>query len=88
MIVRLIINLLVIYALWQIIKFVFRLALQYWIRKNVGKTFHFEGQFGRRDSREERPVGDIRVENLNPGQPKNQNRHDDKGEYIDFEEVS
>lgn len=88
MIFRLIINLLVIYAIWQIIKFVFRIALQYYIRKNVGKTFHFEGQFGARGRREERPVGDIRVESSNPQRNKNQNRSDDMGEYIDYEEVS
>lgn len=88
MILRILINLLVIYAIWQVIKFIFRVALAYWIRKNAGKAFQFQGQFGRGFHREEeRPVGDIRVENSGQSR-KGRSKDSLEGEYVDFEEVS
>ena len=88
MILRILINLLFIYALWQLIKFVFRIALAYWIRKNAGKAFHHQGNFGRGFQGEpQRPVGDIRVEN--PAQQrKDRTDKSSEGEYVDFEEIS
>ncbi len=89
MLLRLLINLFFIYALWQLIKFVFRIALQYWIRKNAGKAFHYQGNFrGGFRQDENRPVGDIRVESKGNGGGNKNNRPSEDGEYVDFEEVS
>ena len=63
--IRFLLTLLVFYALWQIVKFLFRIWLANWVRKNAGKGFQFQGQFGGKDFQreEERPVGDIRIDN-------------------------
>lgn len=87
MIFKFLLNLLFLYAAWQIIKFIFRVALANWIRKNAGKSFQFNGGFGRGFQQEpQRPVGEIRVEST--GNPKSKSNGSQQGEYIDFEEVS
>lgn len=86
MIIRILINLLFIYAAWQVIKFVFRVALAYWIRKNAGKAFQFQGRSGWGAEEPRRPEGDIRVESAgNPGRKRPSDSGE--GEYIDFEEI-
>jgi hypothetical protein len=86
--IRFLLYLFFFYALWQLIKFVFRIAFQYWLKKNAGKAFYYQGNFGNGSGRtEDRPVGDIRVDsggNTNSSSFKK----GDEGEYVDFEEVS
>ncbi len=87
MIIRILINLLLIYAAWQLIKFIFRIALVYWLKRNAGKMFQFNGKFGHGFNKEpQRPVGDIRVENAGSSRGR-QSPDLSKGEYIDFEEI-
>ena len=86
--IRFLLYLFFFYAIWQVIKFVFRLAFQYWLKKNAGKAFYYQGNFGtgtRQSS--DRPVGDIRVEPAEKPSSKPADRANE-GEYIDFEEVS
>jgi len=85
---RFILTLFFIYAAWQLIKVLFRFILLYWIKKNAGKAFQFNGQFGAGDSnRNQRKEGEIRVESS--GNSKKSNRGSgDEGEYVEFEEVS
>jgi|GEM_PF-5184341 hypothetical protein len=86
--IRFLLYLFFFYALWQLIKFVFRIAFQYWIKKNAGKAFYYQGNFGgRAGGNENRPVGDIRVESTGKGSSSSV-RKGDEGEYVDFEEVS
>jgi len=85
---RFILTLLLIYAAWQLLKFVFRFALLYWVKKNAGKAFQFNGQFGSADfNQNQRKEGEIRVESS--GNSKKPGRSSgDEGEYVEFEEVS
>lgn len=88
MLIKFILYFLVFYALWQVVKFVFRVMLLSWIRKNAGKTFQYQGNFGGPFAgNSSRPVGDIRVETPGKSSGKNVKSHDD-GDYVDFEEVS
>ena len=85
--IRFLFYLLFFYAIWQLIKFVFRIALQYWLKKNAGKAFYYQGNFGgKREDYTERPVGEIRVESMGKKQSGSARKNDD-GEYVDFEEV-
>jgi len=86
--IRFLIYLFFFYAFWQLIKFVFRIAFHYWLKKNAGKAFHYQGNFGGGSGRNEnRPVGDIRVESSGNASSRTF-RKGDEGEYVDFEEVS
>jgi len=79
--------LLFIYLIWQVVKFVFKIAFRYWLKKNGGKGFYYSGGFGGQAS--QRPEGEIRVESF--GQTKSQGPikpgTKDLGEYVDYEEV-
>ena len=86
--IRFLLYLFFFYAIWQVIKFVFRTAFHYWLKKNAGKAFYYQGNAGRNPHADTmRPVGEIRVES--PGNPAARTSgRKDEGEYIDFEEVS
>jgi hypothetical protein len=85
---RFISTLLIIYLIWQVIKFVFKLWLRYWIKKNAGKGFQYSAGFGGAGQQAPRPEGEIRVDTFS--QPKTQQSKpsiEDLGEYVDYEEV-
>ena len=62
--IRILIFILVIYAVWQVVKVVFRLMLMNWIRKNAGKGNQTFGPFGwgYYGTEQQRPEGDIRID--------------------------
>jgi hypothetical protein len=87
---RFILTVLTIYLIWQVVKFLFKIAFRYWLKKNAGKTFFYSGGFGsgRSYGYDSRKEGEIRVEtteNHKTESGKNPNRN--LGEYVDFEEV-
>jgi hypothetical protein len=85
---RFISTLLIIYLIWQVVKFVFKIAFRYWLKKNGGKAFYYSGGFGQPGAREPRPEGEIRVDTFGPSKSSNPSPGTkDLGEYVDYEEV-
>jgi hypothetical protein len=86
---RFIITLLCIYLIWQVVKFLFKIAFRYWLMKNGGKAFFYSGRFGPDAyGYEKRKEGEIRVENPENSRPKTDKKSSQNlGEYVDFEEV-
>jgi hypothetical protein len=66
---------------------VFRIFLQYWLKKNGGKAFQYSGSFGGPKASPNRPEGEIRVESFGGSQQQNRKKDTHLGEYVDFEEV-
>jgi hypothetical protein len=86
---RFILTLLTIYFIWQVVKFLFKIGLRYWLKKNGAKAFYYSGGFGQNPFQDQnRKEGEVRVET-----PASSNQKSDKkttqnlGEYVDFEEV-
>lgn len=87
---RFIITLLSIYLIWQVVKFLFKIAFRYWLRKNGNRFFYYSSSNGPNPFRghQQGKEGDIRVENpetFSSGSKKQSDRN--LGEYVDFEEV-
>ena len=81
-------NVIIIYLTWQVIKWVVKWALRYWVVKNGGKAFYQSSGFGQANSAKPSAEGEIRVDSFakkstgNPGDASSK-----LGEYVDFEEV-
>ena len=87
---RFITTLLLIYLIWQVVKWVFRIAFRYWIRKNAGKAFYYSsagGFGGYQPPPQGRPEGEIRIDSVPQPKTKGSPGQQDLGEYVDFEEV-
>ena len=85
---RFISTLIIIYLIWQVVKFIFKIALRYWIKKNAGKAFQYSAGFGGNSQRQTRPEGDIKVDSFGNSQSKSTGKSSgDLGEYVDYEEV-
>lgn len=89
MLLRFIFWLFFFYAIWQLVKLVFKVLLRYWLRKNGSKVFYWASG-GQGSQPPPRPEGEIRVDSFGPGRsgkggPGKDSR--DLGEYVDFEEV-
>lgn len=78
--------LLFIYLGWQVFKWIAKWAIRYWIRKNGGKAFTFNGNFGQQPSYH-RPEGEIRVESFGNPESTMPKIKPGEGDYVDFEEV-
>ncbi len=85
---RFISTLIIFYLIWQVVKFIFKIAFRYWLKKNAGKTFQYSGGFGGGGFQQPRPEGDIKVESFGNPQAKPPGKTTkDLGEYVDYEEV-
>jgi hypothetical protein len=85
--IRFLLFILTAYAIWQVVKFVLRILLVNWIRKNAGKAFQFQGGFGSGfNENQERPEGEIRVDQTVQKEKKGRSGQIE-GEYVDFEEI-
>ena len=77
------------YALWQLVKLVFKVLLRYWLRKNGNRVFYWSSGGGNAQPTP-RPEGEIRVDSFGPARPgkggRNTGGHG-PGEYVDYEEV-
>jgi len=85
---RFISTLIIIYLIWQVVKFIFKIALRYWIKKNAGKGFQYSGGFGGNAHQPPRPEGEIKVDSFGSTQNKSNGKSSkDLGEYVDYEDV-
>jgi len=85
---RFISTLIIIYLIWQVVKFVFKIAFAYWLKKNGGKAFYYSGGFGGNRPPTDRQEGEIRVESTGSQTKKSSGASPkDLGEYVDYEEV-
>jgi hypothetical protein len=85
---RFISTLIIIYLIWQVFKFVFKIVFRYWLKKNVGKAFQYSAGFGGNGYQQPRPEGDIKVDSFGNAQSKQSGKSSkDLGEYVDYEEV-
>jgi len=81
-------TLIIIYLIWQVVKFIFKIAIRYYIKKNGGKTFRYSGGFGGNPQQNAKPEGEISVKSFgNQGRKAEGSTLKDLGEYVDFEEV-
>ena len=85
---RFIYIILIIYLIWQVVKFVFKIWFRFWIKKNGGKGFQYSAGFGGQGNQESRKEGEIRVDTFGKTKPeKSAPTTKDLGEYVDYEEV-
>jgi len=85
---RFISTIIIIYLIWQVVKFIFKIAFRYWIKKNAGKAFQYSAGFGGNGQKQSRPEGDIKVESFGNAHSKSSRKNSkDLGEYVDYEEV-
>jgi hypothetical protein len=86
--IRFLLIILAIYAVWQIVKVVLRLMLMNWIRKNAGQGNQTFGPFGWGNyGTEQRPEGEIRIDK-NFRNSRDKKSGNNEGEYVDFEEIN
>jgi hypothetical protein len=89
---RFLLTLLTLYFIWLVVKFLFKLAFRYWLKKNAGKAFFYSGGFGGQNpfSHAQNPYGpgsEIRVENPGTSSKSKKKSQEQLGEYVDFEEL-
>ena len=82
---RFISTLIIFYLIWQVVKFIIKIAFRYWLKKNAGKAFQFTNSTG---YQQPRPEGEIKVDSFENRQAKPQTKNkSDLGEYVDYEEI-
>ena len=75
------------FLIWQVIKWATKLYLRYWVKKNGGRAFYYS-TFSGQSAHNQRPVGDIKVEQTGSGNTsRSRGSTEQLGEYVDFEEV-
>lgn len=81
-------TLLVIFLIWQAVKWIAKWYLRYLVKKNGGKGFYYTSQTYSQPYASQQSTGDIKVDSFGRATPDRSKANLDRvGDYVDFEEV-